>query len=229
MTSLPLGPLLLFGAAAAAYCIVANATLIGLADPAIGLVLGLGWILVALVTMAWRGPWRWPVVLACLAAAIGIFLSRSWWIENLPWVWLVQHAGSYALLAIVFGRTLRAGSEPIATRVVRIVLKSVPAEVSRYTRGVTLAWTVLFAAIAGVSVMLFFASSTAVWSAFANLVSGPMVAAMFVGEYLVRCRVVPKRYRATLGETIAAFRALSTVPAGPQRPAATAVPRAGLE
>ena len=58
------------------------------------------------------------------------------------------------------------------------------------------------------SLALFFGAGPAVWSTFATLVSGPLVALMFVLEFAVRRFMVPASHRATIAQTVAGFRAL---------------------
>ena len=124
------------------------------------------------------------------------------------------------MLALVFGRTLLPGEVPLTTRIARAVLPSMPQAVVRYSRGVTLAWTIYFVAMAVVSVALYFGSSTAVWSTFATAVSGPLVALMFVLEFAVRRCVLPASHCGTIAQTVAGFRALMREPsARPTSPA----------
>jgi uncharacterized membrane protein len=60
---------------------------------------------------------------------------------------------------------------------------------------------------------MFLLAPLTVWSAFANFGVLPLVAAMFVGEYLVRGRAVPDAPHASLLDGVHAFLASS---AGPQ-------------
>jgi uncharacterized membrane protein len=61
-----------------------------------------------------------------------------------------------------------------------------------YTRGATLAWAVFSAAIAAASALLYFGGPLELWSLFANLLTLPLVGAMFVAEFLVRVRLCPE-------------------------------------
>ena len=78
--------------------------------------------------------------------------------------------------------------------------------VARYTRQVTVAWTIFFAAMVVTSSLLFFLAPIQVWSAFANLLSMPLVAAMFIAEYAVRKRVLPDLPRTHILESLRAYR-----------------------
>ncbi|MDH4172978.1 MAG: hypothetical protein OEV97_04460, partial [Betaproteobacteria bacterium] len=48
------------------------------------------------------------------------------------------------------------------------------------------------AAVAAASALLYFLAPLALWSLFANLLTLPLVGAMFVAEFLVRIRVCPE-------------------------------------
>ena len=58
--------------------------------------------------------------------------------------------------------------------------------VARYTRQITLAWTLFFVAIAAVSTLLFATAPIVTWSTFANYLSLPLVAVMFAAEHACR-------------------------------------------
>jgi uncharacterized membrane protein len=61
-----------------------------------------------------------------------------------------------------------------------------PPPIARYTRAVTAAWVLFFAAMAATAVLLYVFAPRAAWSAFVNLLTLPCVAAMFGVEYMVR-------------------------------------------
>jgi uncharacterized membrane protein len=75
----------------------------------------------------------------------------------------------------------------------------------RYTRGVTIAWTAFFVGVSLVSLTLFIFASAHVWSVFANLLSTPMLAAMFIGEYICRQLMLPPEERTSIADTIRAY------------------------
>lgn len=171
------------------------------------------------VALSWRTRLRWPVLLAAIALGIAAALNLDWLARHVSALWFVQHAGVHGLLAIYFGRTLLPGEVPLATRIARAVLPSMPPAVVRYSRGVTLAWTIYFVAMTVISVALYVGSSTAAWSTFATVVSGPLVAVMFVLEFAVRRRLLPASHCASIAQTVAGFRALMRDPAARALPA----------
>jgi uncharacterized membrane protein len=138
--------------------------------------------LLAAAVLVWCTRLRWPVLL--LAAGAGIWLWRR--PGNTPGALLAMHVGVYLGLLWLFARTLRHGREPLVTGIARRVRGVLPPEVVGYTRRVTQAWCIFFACMAVASAALFLLAPLPAWSLFANLLNLPLVAAMFVAEYLVR-------------------------------------------
>ena len=101
-------------------------------------------------------------------------------------VYLGQYVVMQVCLGVLFGRTLLAGHEPLVTRLALIVHKQLPPPILRYTRTVTIAWTLFFAAMGLLAILLYAFAPRAAWSAFINLLTLPCVVAMFVVEYIVR-------------------------------------------
>ena len=106
----------------------------------------------------------------------------------------------------LFGRTLRSGQEALITRVARHVHKDMSAELAGYTRRVTQAWCVFFVGMIAVSSGLFIFVSLDAWSTFTNLFGLPLVAAMFVAEYVWRRLRHPEFMTGSLLSGIRAFR-----------------------
>jgi len=109
-----------------------------------------------------------------------------------PWFYYLQHVAMFVALAAWFGTSLRSGHEALVTRFARLAEGTLSPAALAYTRAVTLAWSVFSAAIVAASTLLFFLAPLALWSLFANLLTLPLVGAMFVAEYLVRVRVCPE-------------------------------------
>ena len=117
----------------------------------------------------------------------------------------LPHAAANGLLLAWFAASLRAGSEPLITRVARRVHGTLKPEIERYTRNVTIAWCVFFAAQMIVSLILFLSAPLEAWSVFVNLLNAPLVILMFAGEYLVRIVCHPDHPRASIASTLRAF------------------------
>jgi uncharacterized membrane protein len=167
--------------------------------------------------LAWRSPRR-PVMLAvCLAAFAAMYFMSDWLLAHYEWVFLLQHAGIYALLCFAFGRTLQAGHTPMVTGLARMVHEAMTPALIRYTRSVTWAWTIYFGATAALSLLLFRLAPIAVWSTFANLLGPVLLVLMFAAEYGVRFLVLPASDRAGPLEAIRAYRR-SSAGGGAHRP-----------
>ena len=90
-------------------------------------------------------------------------------------------------LCWLFGRTLRRGAEPLITSFARHARGGdLPPELRGYTRRVTLAWTLLFAAMAAVAAWLAVSGPLRAWSLFVYVGSPTLVAALFLGEFAWR-------------------------------------------
>jgi len=193
--------------------------------------LGLAWAVAAHVTSASGEPSGWGAALALLP--LGLALALGLWrvpqrglaalgalavVALLAWLWpllktqvallyFVQQMGIYAMLAALFGRSLGGPGESLVTQMARRLHGgTLSARQASYTRGVTVAWTVFFLGMAAVSSVLFLLASPATWSFFANLLGAPLIGLMFVGEFLVRCRVLPPSERSTLADAVRAWR-----------------------
>ena len=169
------------------------------------------------VVMAWRSSRRSLMLALCLAACAVLYAVSGWLVAHYNWIFLLQHAGMYALLCAAFGRTLRVGQTPMISRFARVVHGEMSPALVRYTRAVTLAWTCYFGAIAALSLLLFWLAPVQVWSVFANLLGAPLLVLMFAGEYAVRWYVLPAADRAGPLEAIRAYRLASSSDRG-QRP-----------
>ena len=149
-----------------------------------------------------------PPFIVLLAAAIGgLLLYDNWPIleKNFSVVYLLQECGMYGLLAAGFGRSLRTGDVALCTRLADKLHGPLNAAEIRYTRRVTLAWTVFFA-LMGVTIVVLYASAPrAVWSAFVNFLATPLILAMFAGEYAVRRRALPHTERRGIWATQRVF------------------------
>ena len=162
------------------------------------------------LAMAWRSTYRAAMVAACLAACVALFALREWMVAHYNWVFLLQHAGIYALLGVAFGRTLRAGQTPMITGLARTVHGTLSPALVSYTRSATWAWSLYFGGITAASLLLFWLAPIAAWSAFANLLSPVLLVLMFAGEYAARCCVLPPADRAGPLESIRAYRRASS-------------------
>jgi uncharacterized membrane protein len=159
--------------------------------PSLGAAVSLAPSLGVLLWLTRRSPMRPAMLLLCAVA--GLLLWGFWGLleRNFSWIYFLQHAGTYAMLAAAFGTTLGQGRQALCTRFAEVVHGSLTPEEVRYSRQVTLAWTLFLLGISLVSSALFFFASIEVWSVFANFLSFPLILLMFAAEYLVRLRKLP--------------------------------------
>jgi uncharacterized membrane protein len=134
---------------------------------------------------------------------VGLNAAGSW----VAWINFGQHVGFNGIMAVVFGRTLLPGRDPLVTDLARLIHEHMTPVLLRYTRQVTVAWTLFFLGSAVVSMLLFVMAPIEAWSMFANILSLPLVGLMFVVENEVRKRVLPPEDRVGIVATFRAFRA----------------------
>lgn len=169
--------------------------------------------------LAWR--WRRPSLVIALTIAILAALVEFWpqIRGHQDWIYWLQHLGINLLLMLSMGSSLLPDRQPLCSRLAARVRGTLPAAVARYTRSVTLAWTLFFGLMAIASTLLFWLAPITVWSVFANLLTLPMVVLMFLGEYGVRLRVLPPELRSGPLEAIRAYQRFGTQSDRTWRPA----------
>jgi len=153
-------------------------------------------------------PWA---LLVLAGSGVGLY-----WLAGSQYVWvmlLLLPVAFTLLVAWTFARTLRPGREPLINRIVsalhaRAGLPMTEA-LSRYGRGLTLAWAVLLSALtllnlglalwaspqwlAAIGSLPSLAITHAQWSWFANLACWLLVGGFCVVEYLIRQRRFPEQ------------------------------------
>lgn len=111
--------------------------------------------------------------------------------------WLVEVGGGRPLLYLpsvvipaalcwFFGRTLRAGRQPLVATVALAARPQTPDYLLRYSRRLTQLWTGIFAAMCAWDLVLAVLGEHAAWSIMANGVNYILVGATVGGEYLYR-------------------------------------------
>lgn len=173
------------------YAILAHASLVSSVSPTVGTLLALTPITLFALWAVRRSKRRALGTAALAATAVAAWLGWGTLERHFPDIFFVEHATTNLMLAFLFGRTLAAGREPLVALFARLVHGSIPPEVERYTRQVTLAWTLFFATLFTVSCALYFGNFLAAWSLLANILSPILITAMFVVEYAVRLRALP--------------------------------------
>ena len=146
--------------------------------------------------------------------------------DNIALLFFIQHLGTNLALGTLFGRSLLGGGEALITQLARAVHDGELSERKRrFTRQSTLAWTIYFLSNAMISTILWLLAPQAVWSVFANLLSFPLLVAMFLGEHIWRSKVLPSEERPSIVQVARAFHMRSTQQS-PARPVDTPTPPA---
>ena len=188
------------------YPLLAHYTNESAQNAKLGAVVAMAPVLLIGFLLAWHSPHRLimmgVLVLSCIA------LGAAWPVleNHFDVVYWLQNMGMLLVLLMTFGRTLIAGRQPLCTRFAEALYGPVTPQHEIYTRQVTVAWTVFFAAMALVSTLLFFFAPLAIWSIFSNLLALPLVALMFIGEYWVRKSVLPDMRNMHILDAVRAFR-----------------------
>jgi uncharacterized membrane protein len=153
--------------------------------------------------------------------------------ESRRWVWLPLYAPSVlgdAFVAWVFGHTLAAGRIPLIERMVRLLHGApdgpLPADIVRYARRLTTAWTVLFIVLGAISLALALCATPngvllllgltppvpvpqPLWSWFANVGEYAIAAAFFLLEYAYRQHRFPQQPYAGFGDFVRRLSAIA--------------------
>jgi uncharacterized membrane protein len=158
----------------------------------LGVCLALGPVLAVGLALIWR--WTHWLMALLAAAAAAVLLHHYWAVleRNFSVVYLLQEGGFYSLMAASFGLSLRRNRVALCTRLADKVHGPLSAAEVQYTRRVTAAWALFFAAIIAVTIGLFLLAPLHIWSVFANFYVWPLIGLMFVAEYAVRRRVLPQ-------------------------------------
>jgi uncharacterized membrane protein len=179
-------------AVSVSFAIAAHVAILDGLPAQAGALLAIVPLAVLLLFLSRRIPRQRAPLFALLVGLIAIASVFPFLKAHFTSVFFLEHAGAQLVLALVFGRTLMAGHEPLVSRFARIVHgRPLSPEETRYTRGVTAAWTIFFCALFALACTLYLGGFTAAWSTLANILTPVFVGAMFVVEYAVRCRVLP--------------------------------------
>jgi uncharacterized membrane protein len=179
--------------------------------PILILLIGLVPLGAAALATALKSRARALLVSLLLVFALFIGINLDALRDHVPWVYFIQHAGAMTLLGLTFGGTIgRNPAEALCSRIAEFIVPGpLDADYFRYTWKVTLAWTIYFTVSAVLSVVLFFFAPIKVWAVFATILTPIALGLMFVGEYLIRRRVMPEGAHLRIAVTIKAYRDFS--------------------
>ena len=172
----------------------------------LGALLAIAPVVLTALVLAWRATRRLLMLGMVLLLCIALWALWPALEHHFGVVYWLQNAGVLLVLCIVFGRTLLAGQKPLCTRFAEAIHPPLTPRHEIYARQVTVAWTLFFAVMLLISTLLFFLAPLATWSVFANFMTLPLVALMFIAEYRVRKRVLPGLPHTHILDAVRAFR-----------------------
>ena len=112
--------------------------------------------------------------------------------QSLAIFYLLQFLVTQFLLALVFALTLLPGKTPLITRFAQMAHGlPLPHGVESYGKYTTLTWALFFLFLALTSCLLYIFGSLQIWLFFCNFLYLPLIAAMFIIEYLARSYFLP--------------------------------------
>jgi uncharacterized membrane protein len=140
-----------------------------------------------------------------LGFIVGIALAALAWrfAEAVRILVFIPPLAAFAFMAFFFGSTLRAGSEPLITRIARKEHPDLPPEMARHARWLTGAWTACFVALFVVSLALAPWVSLETWSRWVQGLGYGVPGALFLGEHAYRHHRFTQRAHGSLAVLIA--------------------------
>jgi len=197
-------PLLGIAALVIAYSLLAHYTILHAHN--LGAAVAIAPLLAIALTLAWNSPRRLIMLSALLLLCIALIKEWSVLAQHFGMVYWLQEVSLQLILLMTFGRTLFAGRQPLCTRFAEAVHPPLTLQHEKYARKVTVAWTLFFAVMALTSTLLFFLTPLRIWSVFANFLSLPLIALMFIAEYRVRKWALPDVQNTNILDAVRAFR-----------------------
>lgn len=140
-----------------------------------------------------------------------LFLVASWLV--LPLIqqhtasifWLLD-IGLMLVLLATFARTLSPGRKALCVHFAELINGgTLPIAHARYAYKVTIAWVIFFAMMILASSLLFFLAPLANWSFFVNFLTLPLVALMFIAEFMVRRQVLTDLPKGNVLDAVRAY------------------------
>ncbi len=176
---------------------------------------------VVLTVLAWQGfavalLWLnnkrlWAVLLAAPAILLFVYYDH---LAKFEWLCVIPNLLVNGSLCYFFAQTLAPGKTALITNLATRVHGTLPPPIERYTRHITVVWSLFFALNIVISLALYFAVSFAAWSLFSNVYAMPMLIAMFALEYLYRRLRFPWFEHVSIAAGVRAFTSFSSEKAG---------------
>ncbi len=162
-------------------------------------------IMAGLLLISWRTRYKAFWIFSVAISGMIIVRNSTTIAYYIGWICMVQRSAIFILLAFTFGLTLRSGHMPLISRIAEMLHGPLNMQQARYTRKVTVAWTLFFLALTMVLFLMFFILGEHVWVLFSGTASMVLIASMFIMEYAVRCRQIPISERSSMVEGIRTY------------------------
>lgn len=176
----------------------------------LGAVLALAPLLLLGVVLSVRAESRTLGIILLTILVTLAWLSWSLIKQHASVIFWLQDISVLLVLFATFGRSLLAGQKPLCVGFAEAIHGGVlPPSHARYAYWVTVAWVVFFGMMATISTLLFFLMPLVVWSCFVNFLTLPLVALMFIVEYLVRRSLLPDAPSTHILAAVQAYRNMS--------------------
>jgi len=198
---------LALGALVVAWAILAHYGSSAAGGSDLAVILGTAPIVVVALMLLWRSAS--PLVVGLAGLLVGGLLIWAWPLlrQNVELLYYIQHLGTNLALATLFGKTLFGGREALITQFAKMAHGGQVSPLkARYTRRLTGVWTGFFLLVASISTGLFWLATPTAWSIFANLLSTPLIALMFIGEHLLRGFFLPPEEQTSIADAIRGYR-----------------------
>lgn len=187
------------------YPLLAHYTSKSAHDSNLGALVAIAPVAVFAFILAWRSNQRIVLLGALAVAGAALWAGWSTLEHHFGLVYWLQYMAVQLLLFMTFARTLVGGRQPLCTRLAEAVHAPLTPEHEIYARQVTIAWTLFFAGMGLVSTLLLFLTPLSTWSVFANFLTLPLVAVMFIAEYWVRRWMLPDTRNTRILDAVRAF------------------------
>ena len=157
---------------------------------------------------------------------VGIALAAAAWryADAIAFLVFAPPLCAFAFMAFLFGGTLRAGSEPLISRIARKEHPDVTPEVARYTRALTGLWSAAFVALFAAALALATFLPVPSWSRWVAGLGFLVPVSLFLGEFEYRRHRFPDRERGSLAalipNVVAVFRDIALDSGRPMHPEA---------
>jgi len=175
--------------------------------------------IIILIFMSWKTHYQIIWFSGIVSACIVLWHYHSILTHYLTWAYMVQRSGIFILLTAVFGVTLLPGHVPMISRIAELIHGPLSEQLALYTRRVTMAWTIFFATMTGLPLVILLFVPHHLLFLLINIISAMLVVSMFFAEYMVRCRAIPAGERSGMMEGIHAyFRYSAKIAPSKQRP-----------